>query len=231
MYVSWCSYARKRYFATANIRKAFNLSWTECIKAQEIPLLRTRSDYVYLCGRSFVFTNCMHNMLTRIQEIIASSSPLRQCFGVPHALASDANIPWRADDLLSAESACARTSRRFMIDGCTVPLCEYVTLPCGRPEMELGMNAISTEFARQSHWTITLLRNARVTFVHSSRFPGNRLSQFSIGGIPIKKPSPSLIVYDAELITNIATRTCIWYRCEKISFFLLRKEPRCTCEL
>lgn len=75
--------------------------------------------------------------------------------------------------------------------------------------------------ARQSHWTIAFLRNARVTLVHShSRSPGNRLCQFSIGeGIPIKKRSPLLIVYNVELITSFATRTCISYRCAKRVFF------------
>jgi hypothetical protein len=42
-------------------------------------------------------------------------SPLRQCV-VPHALASDAKIPWlRASDSSSAESARARASHGFMI--------------------------------------------------------------------------------------------------------------------
>lgn len=173
----------------------------------------------------------LFSMLTRIQEIIASSSPLRQCFGVPHALASDANIPWRADDL--SESACARTSRRFMIDGCTLPLCEYVTLPCGRPEMELGMNAISTEFAPASH--IERLRNARVTFVHSHSldFPEIDYPSFRSGNS------------DREAFTIVNRLRCrihyefrdayvyfiVYLSNKRFLRFFSRKEPRCTCEL
>lgn len=195
----------------------------DCIKAQDIPLLRARSDYVYLCGRSFVFTNCMHNMLTRIQEIIASSSPLRQCFGVPHALASDANIPWRTDDLLSAESACARTSRRFMIDGCTVS-----SLRIRHASVRTTGNGTRDERyfgrirARQSHWTITK-QNARVYAL--PRFPGNRLSQFSIGEFRSRSLHHCWWFTNAELIKSFATRTCISYSVrEKICFSFFREK-------
>lgn len=70
-------------------------------------------------------------------------------------------------------------------------------------------------------------RALRLCTLHD--FPEIDYPSFRSGEFRSRSLHHRWIVYDAELITNIATR--ISYRCEKISFFLSRKEPRRTCQL